>query len=138
MDLALLTGFEHTEVAVFIWCVGLPVAREQCAQRVLHDGGARMGELPHGTPKLGERRSGAVEAGGVTCVSNAHLRPPSRCRPTGRVRRVAPADCIYIACINGPMCTTWRFWYVQTRGIKRRTPQARGARTDTSLARTPS
>jgi len=35
-----------------------------------------MGELPRGTPKLGKRRSGAVEAGGVTCGSNAHLRPP--------------------------------------------------------------
>ena len=48
MDLALLTGFEHTAIAVFIWCVGLPIAWEQCVQRVLHDGGARMGELPRG------------------------------------------------------------------------------------------
>src|SRR5206468_11915369 len=85
MDLALLTGFEHTEIVVFLWCVGLPIAWEQCAQRVLHDGGARMGELPRGTPKLGKRRSGAVEAGGVRCGSTADPRPP-RVMPTSASR----------------------------------------------------
>jgi len=47
-----------------------------------------MGELPRGTPNLGERRSGHAEAGGVTCGWNAHLRPPSGCRPTGRGWRI--------------------------------------------------
>ena len=73
VDLALFAGLEHAEIAVFVWCVGKPVAREQCghASSVVE---TRRWVRPRARAALeGARRSGDTEAGGVTRDPNAHL-----------------------------------------------------------------
>src|SRR5439155_24881456 len=71
INLALLAGLEHAEVAIFVRCVGKPVAREQRghASSVLE---TRRWVRPSRVPLQGARRSGDAEAGGVTRDSNAH------------------------------------------------------------------
>src|SRR5256885_15214821 len=60
VDLALLAGLEHTEIEIFVRCIGKPVAWEQCghASSVL---GPSMGAGVARAALEGGRRSGGVE-----------------------------------------------------------------------------
>src|SRR5438552_3659923 len=88
IDIALLAGLEHAEIAIFVGCVGKPVAWEQCghASSVLEK---RRWMRPSRAALESARRSRDAEAGGVTRDSNAHLTASFRLSTRGRARRVA-------------------------------------------------
>ena len=73
MHLALLAGLEHAELAVFVWCVGKPIAPEQCGHassltEAVHERMPRRRGL--------ELRRSGKEAVGVAIEVFAHVRPP--------------------------------------------------------------